>query len=321
MMTNSHQAVLFRHLVGRSTLAQGITIRRDFETAFSAPAAGQAREITLVFDEQSARVTLRRLANESGTVQIRYEGRRSESLRNWLRTTFSESPHGPMGDVLELHRTDHDVYRLVAITGPGLRAFTLCPGAMLTHNNADHLPAASQALSELREVLGAVAFAPGEGQSHYNAEIKKQMVARQWQTEVPVVPELGLQCDYRRDECQVEVEFGNARSYYQNYLKFLVPFTRGIIRLGILVVPTADFASLLCAAGARRALARRDESRVTHSAAPKYSGMITYDKVAREFEVLKFLLTMPLLILGVDYWGDASESTMHGSLAQASATS
>jgi hypothetical protein len=40
-----------------------------------------------------------------------------------------------------------------------------------------------------------------------------------WQREQRVVDELGLKCDFEKNGIWVEVEFGNARSYYQDYVK------------------------------------------------------------------------------------------------------
>ena len=68
-----------------------------------------------------------------------------------------------------------------------------------------------------------------------------------------VVKELGLKCDFEKNGIWVEVEFGNARSYYQDYVKFMLAKKYRDARLGLLLCPTTSFASLLCELGRQRA--------------------------------------------------------------------
>ena len=75
-----------------------------------------------------------------------------------------------------------------------------------------------------------------------------------------------------------------------------------MIRIGVLLVPTADFARLLCLAGTRRAMGKMG-AQGPADRVPKYGGMITYEKVEREFESLRFILNMPLAVRGIDFWG------------------
>ena len=52
----------FKHLVGKSTLAEGITIHKNFEGLFDSPQAGTRKEIILLFgDQQSTKVTLEKI--------------------------------------------------------------------------------------------------------------------------------------------------------------------------------------------------------------------------------------------------------------------
>ena len=289
-MTSPDAPSVFKHVVGKSTFAQGITVRRDYEAWFDAPGPGEAREISLLFSGETSTATLRRLANRNGTVQIRYEGRRHERLRQWLHDTFRECLAGPNGELLEVHKLGRDAYELRPVTGRQLEDLSLCLGPRLSHNDAAALPSCQRAVGEFDSALRSVRFEAAEGQAHYNSEIKRRMLQRGWEANVRVVPELPLQCDFRRDDCQIEVQFGNARSYYQDYLKFLLPFTRGLVRLGILAVPTGDFAAVLCAAGSRRAMARRGGAGHESVGTPQYSGMMSYEKAEREFAALKFIL-------------------------------
>ena len=298
----------FRHLVGRSTLTQGIAIRRDFEEWFDAPPKGEARSITLAYgpEQSSVEVVLRRVNNESGSVQIRYQSRRQKPFREWLSATFdpADRAHNPL--LLELHKIGEDAYRVAPLLRDDRGNLHLCLGPALYHNNAASLERQTPVFQDISEAISAIPVAPGVGQAHYNEQIRQQFVARGWSCNEPVVPELPLRSDFKRGDVQVEVEFGNARSYYQDYLKFLLPFTRGIIRIGVLLVPTTDFARLLCMMGTRRAVERANRAGVSLTRPPKYSGMITYEKVEREFEPLRFVLNMPLVVRGVDFWGGCS---------------
>ena len=77
-----------------------------------------------------------------------------------------------------------------------------------------------------------------------------------------------------------------------------VTFNEGLISLGGLVAPTADFANILCEIGREKAWQRANRQEVEE---PTYSGMMTYEKAAREFQHLKFMLNMPIVVMGIDY--------------------
>lgn len=77
-----------RHAVGRSTLAEGFAVPRHLEEWIGAPEKGKKRSITLTFDGMEARVTLRRLANAYGHVQVKYDSKDSSAFRQWLSHTF-----------------------------------------------------------------------------------------------------------------------------------------------------------------------------------------------------------------------------------------
>jgi hypothetical protein len=292
----------FKHLVSKSTLTQGIAVRRDYEAWFGAPGKGDAREIALRYGSGEVQVTLRRLNNESGSVQIRYESKRQGAFRDWLMSTFGSLDAGVAPQVLEFEKEQPDVYRVVPIVGHRLEKLHLCLGPALYHNNADNLAEANPVFPDIPSVICSIGYGTDHGQMYYNEQIRKGFVERGWQADEVVIPGLPLRSDFKRDDVQVEVEFGNARSYYQDYLKFLLPFTRGMIRIGVLLVPTADFARLLCLAGTRRAMKKIGAQGPTDRV-PKYSGMITYEKVEREFESLRFILNMPLAVRGIDFWG------------------
>ena len=86
----------------------------------------------------------------------------------------------------------------------------------------------------------------GFSQSDYNSLISAGLTGSGWNREQRVVKELGLKCDFEKNGIWVEVEFGNARSYYQDYVKFMLARKYRAARLGLLLCPTTSFAALLC---------------------------------------------------------------------------
>jgi hypothetical protein len=116
-------------------------------------------------------------------------------------------------------------------------------------------------------------------QIDYNSLISRTLRQAAWKQEVRIVKEIGLRCDFEKNGIWIEVEFGNARVYYQNYIKFLLALRYQEARFGILLCPTNVFAQLLCDLGQRRAALKRKSS-TEHR--PTYSGMMSYEKAIRE---------------------------------------
>jgi hypothetical protein len=109
---------------------------------------------------------------------------------------------------------------------------------------------------------------------------------------------LGLKCDFEKNGIWVEVEYGNARSYYQDYAKFMLAKKYRNARLGLLLCPTTLFAALLCELGRQRA-----RENVVRERPPVYSGMMSYEKAARELPFLGFMFEMPIVVAGVGVSG------------------
>ena len=107
------QAKVFRHVVGKSTLKEGITIHKDFEDWFDSPEVGSKREITLIYDkDKEVNVILRRLNNKGRHVQIKYETTNHSQFRDWLQVVFRASSERTIGEILELHKVSKDEYLL-----------------------------------------------------------------------------------------------------------------------------------------------------------------------------------------------------------------
>jgi hypothetical protein len=118
-----------------------------------------------------------------------------------------------------------------------------------------------------------------------------------WQEEAQILQEIGLRSDFQKNGIWVEVEFGNARAYYQDYVKFLLAARYKEARLGILLCPTNAFAQLLCDLGKQRAQAKKSAGT---GRTPTYSGMMSYEKAIRELPFLQFMLTSKTVIAAIE---------------------
>ncbi len=281
---------VLRHAVGKSTLKEGIAVPKALEKWIGAPAAGQKKHIILTFENGRVRAILRRLANAREHVQIKYENKEGLPLRKWLASLFSPSEAGMEGEYLELERVALDTFRVHAFPMSCQPQERLTIVEWILHRTNERALQKFPAVKEIPAIVQSVEFSPLEGQAFYNRRLSHYFAAWKWQRERRVVPQLPLKSDFAKASVQVEVEFGNARTYYQDYIKFLLAFDQKLASLGVLIVPTEAFAQTLCAVGLRKAMEKGRSS---------YSGMIHIEKVRRELPLLSFLLKMPLAIAGI----------------------
>ncbi len=282
----------FKHLVGKSTLKEGITIHKNFESFFESPDLGQKREITLIYgNNQSVRVVLRRLDNVRKHVQIKYTSRTQASFVDWLNSTFVETKKGTIGEFLEIEKISVDVFKVKPITKFMMHDAKLYIADSVYHKVAKESLSHNDSFLELEKVISGICFKVDEGQAFYNREMERAFSLLNWQKEGKVISELELKYDYRKATLQVEVEFGNARSYYQDYIKFMLSFFSKQIDLGTLITPTLGFANILCEIGRQKALLRGRKA---------YSGMMHFEKAFKEFQYLSPIFDMPIVILGID---------------------
>jgi hypothetical protein len=150
---------------------------------------------------------------------------------------------------------------------------------------------------ELERCLTAIPYNEEYDQSHYNKEIASALVGMGWNTEARILGQIGLRCDFEKNGVWVEVEFGNARVYYQDYIKFLLALRHRAGKLGVLLCPTSAFAQLLCDLGQRKAMIRRKDKSKRR---PSYSGMMSYEKAMRELPFLRFMLSGSIVIAGIE---------------------
>ena len=291
--------MIFRHVVGKSTLTEGLTVHKDFESFFESPEPGKKRDITLLFGAgQSTTATLRKLNNARHHVQIKYEKKANLPLLNWLNDVFEGTRSGIVtGEILEFRKVAPDVFEIKSITSKDASKNSLYVARSTYHNAGD--VANTDIFGEVTQIVSNIPFRLNEGQSYYNSELRRQFIKNNWEIEGKAIPELNLKYDFRKDRLQIEVEFGNARTYYQDYIKFMLSYNSRQIDFGMLITPTIEFASTLCEVGKQKALLQGGKS---------YSGMMHFEKAYRELDYLKGIFKMPIVILGIDMSSPASPS-------------
>jgi hypothetical protein len=282
----------FKHLVGKSTLKEGITIHKNFEAFFESPDLGKKKDITLLYGyNQSVQVVLRRLNNVRKHVQIKYTNKTQGSFVDWLNDIFAETRKGSIGEFLEIEKISSDVFKLIPITKDMVHNTKLYIADSMYHKIDKESLSHNDSFVELEKIINGISFKVDEGQAFYNGEIAKAFLSYSWQKEGKVISELDLKYDYRKAAVQVEVEFGNARSYYQDYIKFMLSYFSKQISLGTLITPTLGFANILCEIGRQKALQRGRKT---------YSGMMHFEKAFKEFQYLRPIFDIPIVILGID---------------------
>jgi hypothetical protein len=282
----------FKHLVGKSTLKEGITIHRNFESFFESPDSGEKKHVRLVYGKnQSVQVVLRRLNNVRKHVQIRYTNKIQASFIDWLNETFAETRKGTVGEFLEIEKISPDVFKLIPITKDMVHNAKLYIADSMYHKIDKESLSHHDSFAEVEKIIKGISLKVDEGQAFYNREIERAFSALNWQKEGKVISELDLKYDYGKATVQVEVEFGNAQSYYQDYIKFMLSYFSKQIHLGTLITPTIGFANILCEIGKQKALQRGRKT---------YSGMMHFEKAFKEFQYLRPIFDMPIAILGID---------------------
>jgi hypothetical protein len=204
---------------------------------------------------------------------------------------FVETRKGTIGEFLEIEKISPDVFKLIPITKDIAYNAKLYIADSMYHKIDKESMLNNDSFFEVDQIINGISFKVDEGQAFYNREIEKAFSSSSWQKEGKAIPELDLKYDYRKGAVQVEVEFGNARSYYQDYIKFMLSYFSKQIHLGILITPTLGFANILCEIGKQRALQRGRKT---------YSGMMHFDKAFKEFQYLKPIFDIPIAILGID---------------------
>jgi len=84
-----------------------------------------------------------------------------------------------------------------------------------------------------------------------------------------------LQADFKKERVQVEVQFGNMARWYTDVFKMQVSSSLGLIDVGVLIVPTDDYAKTID------------------------SNIACFERIARELPYAKMSITLPILVIGI----------------------
>ncbi len=229
---------------------------------------GDAIPVTITFGEgESVSATLRRINNAQGHLQFRYESKTQAALRDYLTRVFGNAEHA--NGVLRVSELEPHVFLFEPVSAgrQAIAALSLCNPHF---HNCTHVAAGGcLEFKELEQCLMAVPYNEEYNQSHYNKEIKSGLSSMGWNCETRIRSEIGLRCDFEKNGVWVEVEFGNARVYYQDYIKFLLALRHRTAKLGILLCPTNAFAQLLCDLGQRQAHTEAMTSQSNHHLIPE----------------------------------------------------
>ena len=294
--------IRFLHAVGKSTLRQGFTVPVSVHASWvKRIKKGEKVPVTISFGSaESVDACLRRINNTVGHLQFRYESKKQATLRDFLKKEFSAAPAKDAG-LLEVVEVGHHSFLFRPIPGDHGRSPTLSIYKPLFHNFSAPDARAIPEFQELERSLSGIEYCARHGQREYNRQIAHVLVAAGWNREVRVLSQIGFRTDFERNGVWLEIEFGNARTYYQDYIKFTLAHRYRSAECGILLCPTEPLAHLLCDLGQRRALAKRKAA--SHKP-PSYSGMMTYEKAVRELPYLGFVLTGRIIVAGIHFARD-----------------
>jgi hypothetical protein len=287
--------VKFLHPVGISTLKYGVTVPIEAQTErMCAIEKGGKVSVSIFFGAAEPVIAeIRRLNNKPGHLQFRYEYKAQERLRQYLSRVVGNPAEGNLLEVVEVAPLIFQFTPIPRAATPRLQVTD-----MLLHRLEQKDVGCYGEIGQISQFLSSVEYDSKSSQSDYNRQIYEGLTGEGWSCERKVVDELGLKCDFEKNGIWVEVEFGNARSYYQDYVKFLLARKYRDARLGLLLCPTTAFASLLCELGRQRA-----RENVVRERPAVYSGMMSYEKAARELPYLGFMFEMPIVVAGVGVTG------------------
>lgn len=238
------------------------------------------------------------IANAVGHLQVRYGSQDGAIFRNWLTETFSATSRNPednLNEFIEITILEDSLFRIEAF--PLSRSNTLYFGDLCIHQLDRNELFGDERFLEIIETVRSIQFLKEERQKYYNQELKTRLTERDWLSEQPVVNDkrIGLKCDFRKDDFQLEIEFGSARTYYQDIIKFELAYQAKFIKVGGLLVPSATFAKHLCHLGHKNALQKSDGLK------SGYSGMMNFNKAALEFEYIRNIFDIPFFIMEIKH--------------------
>ena len=289
-----HFPIRFLHRVSASTLRYGMTIPVEAQQSWlTSIEKGERIPIQLQFNDVEITADITRVNNSVGHLQIRYDRKINQPFKDALEHLIEQSDNSdPV--VVEVIETGQHQFQVVPFSGANKKP-TLVVSSPIFHQIDESVVTTNEEYADLLDAIFSVDFIANFRQADYNKMIAEKLTQRNWTSESLVANDLGLRCDFQRNGIWVEVEFGNARSYYQDYIKFLVAEKFQKYQFGVLLCPMESFAGYLCELGRINAQSKRSDNRQS-----KYSGMMTYQKAVRELPYLSHFLNTRLIIAGLD---------------------
>jgi|GEM_PF-857395 len=286
--------IRFLHRVSVSTIRYGMTVPVAAQQSWLTHIGkGERIPITLCFNDIEITADITRINNAVGHLQIRYDRKINQPFKNALEQLIEQSEDAD-NVVVEVKETDRCQFHVLPFCGAG-KIPSLAVSQPVLHCLDKSVTKINLEYADLADAIQSVNFIADYRQSDYNKMIANRLTERNWIAEPAVVDGLGLHCDFRKNGVWLEVEFGNARVYYQDYIKFLVAEKYHQYQFGILLCPMASFAGYLCELGTISAQRKRSDSRQS-----KYSGMMTHEKATRELPYLAHFLNTKLIIAGLN---------------------
>lgn len=288
----------FIHIVGKSTFKYGFTIPKSVYPFITLQQKGIRKSVTLITNNNiKTEVWLSRLNNEHGHLQIRYDNKKGEPFRNWLIDIFKNSYNksNNLNEYFEIEIINDSIYKIIPYPIKKNES-NLTFSNILTHNIKEDNLVTQNGFIEILESIRKITFTKYERQMYYNFRIKQELTKFGWANEQKIVEDnkIRLKCDFRKKDFQLEVEFGNARTYYQDIIKFVMSHNAGLIKIGGLIVPSKNFADHLCHLGSKNASEKSNGNK------SKYSGMMNFNKAVNEFKYIKDIFDIPFFIVGIN---------------------
>ena len=286
-------AISFLHRVSKSTLKEGMAIPLTCQDSWLRNIGkGEHVPIKLLFNNFEIEASLRRVNNVRGHLQFRYDKRIHQEFRSALGK-MTEQADDPHNVVIEITEIGPHVFRIRPFSGIQEKQPYLSVVSPIFHEFDKASTTMIPEFFELSRAISTVSFQTDYRQADYNSAIRQKLTEDKWVSEQPVIKEMGLRCDFQKNGIWVEIEFGNARTYCQDYIKFLIASKYRDYRCGVLLCPVASFAGYLCDLGKNWAQQKRSSNNA------KYSGMMTFEKAKRELPHLSHFLNAKVVIAGL----------------------
>lgn len=124
--------------------------------------------------------------------------------------------------------------------------------------------------SKLDEQLRDISFEDSD-----SAKSKIEELFESWESNKKLTKELDLRFGYRKDNIQVETQFGNIARYYTDIIKLEKAFQDDLIDIGVLIVPDRD----------------RSKSIGTNVA--------YYERAEKELKEMREIISCPIVVYGL----------------------